>query len=143
MAFKIYKFRDCYEMELHLNGGAMAGDLRNGVPGLEGLTLIFTAPAAGTVTFGAPANGHAHTGAEVIAQINAAAIAGLSASQKDGRLVLKAASGSLAVSGGTGLAKLGLSAGTLAKVYAAPGGAAPAYVESFADAQTFHLVVTE
>lgn len=145
MAFKIYKFSDVAAMELFLNGALFAADIKSGLPAsLQGKTIVFTLPAAGTATFtAAPANGQYYTLAEIKAKLEAAS-AGLSVTQKDGKLVLKSATG-VAISGtSTGLTEFGFGpGGATSKVYGAPGAAAPAYVGAYGDAQGHVLVVTE
>lgn len=144
MAYKIYKFRDLSELELHLNGGLIAGDIRGGIPGLEGLTLDFTLPSAVTVTFGAPTNGVAHTLQEIKDTLEGeGGPSGIHVFQKDGKLTLQADAG-VSITGGTALAKFGIgAAGASAAPYNAPGGAAPAIVQVYADAQFQILVAKE
>lgn len=52
MAFKTRKFSSSLEMDTHLNGGIICGNKKaaQGIEGLVGLDLTFTAPA-GSVTF--------------------------------------------------------------------------------------------
>lgn len=146
MAFKIYKFQDAAEMELFLNGALLGNDIRKGIAAsLQGKTMVFTVPAAGTATFtDPPANGAYYTLAEIKAKLEAAS-AGLVVSQKDGRLVLKSTTGVSISSTSTGLAEFGFGPGAavVAKVYGAPGAAAPSYVQAYGDAQGHILVVLE
>jgi len=86
MAFRVYKFRDIFEFEHHLNGGVIACSVRNGIAGLEGKTLQFTKPTAATCTFGSPSNGLVHSFADIKSQIESA-VSGLLVFQKDGALV--------------------------------------------------------
>ncbi len=142
MPMKIHKFADIFLMELHLNGALIAGDVVGGIAGLEGLTVIFTAPAVATHTFAAPANGSAHTLQEIKTALQAT-VAGLTVFQKGGKLVLQGTTG-VTITGGTALSRLGIGAGgTAAKVYTAPGGAAPSIVSVYGDANGHVLVAKE
>lgn len=140
-AYKTYKFKDIFELELHLNGGLMGCNIQNGIRDLQGKTVIFTAPAGATCTFGAPSNGAYHTLQEIKTALEAA-IAGLAVAQKDGKLTLKGSTG-VTITGGTANKLLGFGAAASAKVYNAPGGAAPVFVSSFADPGSLYLVVME
>lgn len=146
MAIKIYKFQETPEMELHLNGGLMLGNIKAGVPSLEGKTLQFVQPTAVTHTFAAPPNGFAHTLEDIRAELEAA-VGNLNVYQKDGKLVLQSTNANgVEITGGTARALLGLGADSSvkARVYNPPGGAAPAYIESYALAGgTMVLVVQE
>lgn len=151
MALKGWKFRDLTEMNLFLSGGLLAGsrlgaDLQstNQVVGLTGKTLIFTAPAAVTVTFTAGANPNYHTLQEVRAQI-VAAVGALSPFFYDNRLALvetTPTSGVAVTNAGTANAILGFSNTSAGRVYNPAGGAAPAFVQAYTTPDNQHCVIT-
>lgn len=140
MTIRIKEFPDLFTVETFLNGGIRGGRqvvnasglLRN----LHGKTLIFTAPAAVTVTFDEAA-GEAGlygglTPAEVAGQITSA-LAGVEASFRDKVLTLveaAPASGVSLAAAGTANQHFGFSGATPASgtVYNIPSGAAPKFI---------------
>jgi hypothetical protein len=120
------------EAQVFLNGGLIGGDASQGIEGLIGKTLIFTAPAAGTVTFalGSGSNPWKLSFKEIKQQIEAAVgLSGLNVSSIRGALVIQedtTTSGVAITGAGTANAILGFdSAGQTGRVINAPGGAAP------------------
>ncbi len=127
MALKAQKVSDLEALNQLLQGAMMGGaDLKAGVFGLDGRTLILTAPAV-TVTFDTNPEGAQQplTAKQIMDQVNAAS-AGL-ASIYQGHLVLQDAAG-VTVGNGTANAKLGFKNGAAVVPYAAPGNTAPALV---------------
>ena len=140
MTLRIRKIGGIDELNTFLRGGIIGGlDIRGGVYGLHGQTLVFTSPVAVpppppelTVTFATTPVGSqvSLTSKEIVAQINAVPeLAGLASTDREGRLVIEDPAGLISIElDGTGTANalLGFSAsGQEGLVYAPPGGVAP------------------
>jgi len=146
--FKVYKFADIQKLEQFLNGGLRAGaDPRKGFSGLVGKTLIFTLPAAVTVTFTQGAEKFNFlTFPEVKAQIEAAVGAPKVLQDGDSMVFIESSpSAGVSITGGTGLDVLGLKGTETSKVYSFPDGAAaavvPPWVHTYTDG-AFHILIT-
>ena len=86
MAIRTTRFGNLYEANYLLNGGVIGGlSLAKGIWGLDGKTLVFTSPIAGTVTFSAP--GGLLMAPDIMNQIEAQTV-GLKARLVDNRLAL-------------------------------------------------------
>lgn len=154
MALRVRKVAELEEVNTFIRGGIIGGkDIRRGVFGLDGLTLIFTSPAA-TVTFATtpPSSQIALSAAEILAQINAVgALTDYGRLDSAGRLVIEDPNGATAVvlsDTGTANALLGFDASddTTGVVYGTPGSGAPEIVSVSMDAQgsgTFILLTDE
>lgn len=160
-ATKIYKFPDIVEMQYFLNGAIKCSPFPknhqgpSGFYGLIGKTLIFTSPAAGTVTFSAAAD-QADIDPNILqlqdikAQVQAV-MTGVVVTTVNGRLTFVEAtptSGVAITSAGTANSILGFDSAnaTVGKVYAAPGSAspavAPAWVWAYSINENSHTVFT-
>jgi len=145
---RVKKINGLEELNTFLRGGILGGKKFEGsaLYGLHGLTLVFTSPAASTVTFATPGSSsqEALSLKDVVAQINAV-VAGI-ARMHDGRLLLQHSSTKITITGAsTALTALGFDAtGVTGTVYAAPGGAAPALVSASNNGPNMnaYLVVT-
>lgn len=151
MSFKVYKFRDVIEMEIHLNGGLILGRVPLGPGGLVGGTLVFTAPQAKTLTF-APPNEATYTNPfQYIKEQIEGAVSGVRVFLKGDHIFLTLETPSvgsgITITGGTAAGALGVGAGgAKSRVYAYPHGedlAAPHYVNSFALDNAVTLLVKE
>lgn len=172
MTTRIYKFRDIAEAQYFLNGAIFGGsvipkpgagfgqggnpnNLFLGVSGLVGLTLIFSSPAAHTVTFtdsvqvGNP-DPSTLMPSDVKTQIETA-VAAVNVSFWGGIIVIqeKTPTSGVAITGaGTANATLGFdpTIGNTGKVYAPPGSAnpavAPAWVWAYSTNDNGHTVYT-
>lgn len=149
MALSLKKMGGLEDVNVFMRGGHVGGkDLRRGVFGLHGKTLIFTTPA-GTVTFATPNASlqEALTATQIVAQINAVH-AGMAKTDQKGRLVLEKDPpvGIAATALSTALPLLGFGDSALAgTVYNPPG--TPPSVESITPAHTtdgvFYLLLDE
>jgi len=152
MALYVRKIADIQNVNARLRGGISAGkDLRMGLYGLHGLTLVFTAPVA-TVTFTTPgaSNQEALSLKQILTQINAVVgLVGWATIDHQRRLVIVDPTGAVGVvldATSTAAASLGFDEdGQAGMVYAVPGGAAPALVNLSASPEnsTTYLLITD
>lgn len=150
MPLLIRKFAELQMINTLLRGGIRGGRLiDSGIYGLDGQTLVFTAPAI-TITFATTPSGEQQvlTRKEILDQINTGALDGW-AKFADGLLTVVDPAGATAVdlaNTSTALAAFGFDAdGATGVVYAAPGGAAPALVSVGLESlsSSTYLVATE
>lgn len=138
--FKTYKFKDIAGMQLHLQGAVFSGKGPNTlIQGLATKTLIFTKPAAKTVTFAAVAGqGNDLYLKDVRTQIEATAGLGVKLYLTDYGfyLIESTVANGVSITGGTGRALLGFDPNNnVTNVpYNYPDGAAPAVVPYFVSA---------
>lgn len=154
MALRIRKIAELEEVNSFIRGGIIGGrDIRRGVYGLDGLTLIFTSPAA-TVTFATtPASPQiALSATEILTQINAVgALTGWARCDSAGKLVIEdplGATAAVLADTGTANTLFGFNDDdpTTGVVYGAPGAGAPEVVSLSMDAQgsgTYILLTDE
>lgn len=154
MALRVRKVAELDEVNTFLRGGIVGGkDIRPGIYGLHGLTLIFTSPAA-TVTFATTPAGSQEklTARQILDQINAVgALSGYARTDGSGKLTIESPTGATAVvlgAAGTANAFFGFNTdgATTGIVFAVPGGNAPALVALSMDAQgsgTYILLTDE
>lgn len=151
MPLLVRKFAELQQINTLLRGGIRGGRvIDKGIYGLDGATLVFSAPAA-TVTFATTPSGEqqALSRKQILDQINA--VVGLVGWAKfaDGKLVIEDPAGAVAVvlaNTSTALAAFGFDKdGATGVVYAAPGGAAPALVGVSLEtlSSSTYVVVTE
>jgi hypothetical protein len=126
MTVRIKTMSGLAEANAFLAGGIIGGKGLSGKTyGLHGLTLVFTSPAAATVTFATP-GASAQEGltlAEIVTQINAV-IAGL-AKVHDSRIHLQGSASVIFTGASTAAAMLGLPSAFVGVLYNPPDGAAP------------------
>jgi hypothetical protein len=134
MALYVYKFGGTDELEVHLQGGIITGELvGKGLLFIHGLTLHFSGASSATVTFAATGGSTQSplTLAEVIAQIKSQTANAIAVRTVGKKLAfLDAGTPTVAVglaSDSTALAAFGFKGGTAVtgKYYNAPDGAAP------------------
>lgn len=120
MALRVRKIGGIEELNAFLRGGIIGGaDIRRGVYGLDGLTLVFSAPAA-TVTFATvpPSTQIALSAKEILTQIEAVvALAGFGTFEREGKLRFEdpAAAVAVVLASGTALSKLGFNSDIFAR----------------------------
>lgn len=153
MGYKLYKFRELAEMELHLNGAVFGSDSKKGFPIAVGMALKFLLPAAITVTFTAGAVPGQLTYIELKTQIEAAA-ALVRVTILGDRIAILEKTPSLGVQidslahGSTANQYLGMDlAGVTGRVYMYPDGVSaavpPHYITSYFAEGHYTLVVKE
>jgi len=153
MALRVRKVAEQEELNTLLRGGITGGrKLLSGIFGLDGVTLVFSSPAA-TVTFATtPSSSQVALSAkEILDQINAVgALSGYAHTDQAGKLVIEDPAGATAVvlgNTGTANAALGFSdGGATGVVFGGPGSGAPEVIALSPDAQgsgTFILLTDE
>jgi hypothetical protein len=162
---QVYKFRELDEIDLFLSGGVVGGDVSSwgsaiaaggavlkDAPVLAGLTLIFTQPAAHTVTFVAGADTFGRLQfSELKAQIEAV-MTTVVVRMLEGKLVIVESTptnGVTITKSGTANKALGFDqtkADTVGKVYGSPYAAAPAvppyFLMAYSTNDNMHVVYT-
>jgi hypothetical protein len=135
----VHRMSSATELNVFLQGGILGSTLPTEanqlIDGLIGKTLVFSKPSVKTVTFAAmpdPDDERQLYLLEALAQIRTAFAGAVNAVSYQGRLlIVEAVPAQTVVLGGTGTANamLGLHAsGLTGRLYAAPGGAAPALI---------------
>lgn len=146
---RVHKFRDVAEMELFLHGGIIGGQIgRYGIVGLVGKTITFTTPNFSHTFVTAGREDDALLLTDIADQLYTASTQALMVYSYHNRLVFvqKTPTTGVALGNDPQPAKtlLGLKSGlaVAGKVYAAPGGAAPAFVTAYSTNDGAHTVVT-
>lgn len=146
--FKTYKFADILKLQQFLNGGLHTGsDPRKGFDGIVGKTLVFTQPAAATVTFAAgSAKYNFLTFSEVKSQVEAA-VAGIEVLQDGAELVFIETSptNGVSITGGTAASLMGIKPNETSKVFKYPDGASAATVPHWVTTYPvdgYHVLIT-
>lgn len=126
------------EAENFLQGGIVGGSFKSPAYNLDGLTLIFSSPAAETVTFSASAAQAGMTVKEIVDQIAAQttdviarAVLTPGGTYRIALVHDNASPSEITLGSGTGNAALGFSNGQTGVVYAAPSGVAPRWLAIF------------